>query len=278
MRRCRSTRRAAPLESVAPLARAPPRRSRWRTRAEPVSISISSPVSASSTVERPTSGSSRSRGSLTCSATTIVPPPHAPQRAPQRRHRRRRIARALKIREHEHHRAPLGHRVDELERARRRRCRGARGRQLSTSRTSREHMLATFARRHEAPRSDPRRARGRRLSLLRTADSASTQAISASISRLRALAEPKSPEALTSTASRMRELALLAVLLDERVAGARGDVPVDGAHLVAGHVLAHLVEVHAAAAKHRVKAAGERVGGEAPRANVDAPHLASRSL
>ena len=44
-----------------------------------------------------------------------------------------------------------------------------------------------------------------------------------------------------------REVALLHELLHVGRAHARGDVPVDGAHLVAGGVLAHLGELHAAA-------------------------------
>ena len=54
-----------------------------------------------------------------------------------------------------------------------------------------------------------------------------------------------------------RELALLAVLLDEGAAGARRRVPVDRADVVAGLVFAELVEVHAAAAEARLDAALE---------------------
>ena len=46
-----------------------------------------------------------------------------------------------------------------------------------------------------------------------------------------------------------RELPLLAVLLHERAAGAGRRVPVDRPHVVAGRILAHLVEVHAAPLK-----------------------------
>ena len=47
-----------------------------------------------------------------------------------------------------------------------------------------------------------------------------------------------------------RQLALLDEPLDVRLAGARGDVPVDRADVVAGHVRAHLVELHAASLEH----------------------------
>ena len=46
------------------------------------------------------------------------------------------------------------------------------------------------------------------------------------------------------------ELALLDESLDVRLAGARGDVPVDRADVVAGDVRTHLVELHAAPFEH----------------------------
>ena len=56
------------------------------------------------------------------------------------------------------------------------------------------------------------------------------------------------------------ELALLDVLLAVRLAAARGDVPVDVAHVVAELVLHHLIELAAAAAEGgAVLAAEQRV-------------------
>ena len=68
-----------------------------------------------------------------------------------------------------------------------------------------------------------------------------------------------------------RQLPLLAVLLDERVTGARGRAPVDGPDVVARLVFADLVEVHPAAAEARLHAAVERVRAESTRADLDAP-------
>ena len=46
--------------------------------------------------------------------------------------------------------------------------------------------------------------------------------------------------------------------LHERMAQPRGDVPVDGANLVAGQVFAHLLELHAVALEHAMVLARER--------------------
>jgi len=67
--------------------------------------------------------------------------------------------------------------------------------------------------------------------------------------------------------------ALLSVLLDERASRTRRHVPVDGAHLVAGHVFAHFFEVHAPAPEHRVELSGQGVGGEPACANIDETDL-----
>ena len=66
-----------------------------------------------------------------------------------------------------------------------------------------------------------------------------------------------------------RQLAFLGELLDERPTGASGDVPVNRAHFVAGHVLAHFVEVHAAAAEDRVILAGQRIVDEPAGPDLD---------
>ena len=68
-----------------------------------------------------------------------------------------------------------------------------------------------------------------------------------------------------------REFALLDEFLDERMVHPRGDVPVNGAHVVAGLVFAHLVEVHALAFEDGMVLARERFGHDAVRANLDLP-------
>ena len=70
-----------------------------------------------------------------------------------------------------------------------------------------------------------------------------------------------------------RQLALLAELLDERPARARGDIPVDRAYLISGDVLADLVEVDAAATERRVVATGERVVDEHAGAQLELADL-----
>ena len=68
-----------------------------------------------------------------------------------------------------------------------------------------------------------------------------------------------------------RELALLDELLDERMVHARGDVPVNRAHVVAGLVFAYLVEVHTLALEDGMVLARERFGHDAVRAQLDLP-------
>ncbi len=70
------------------------------------------------------------------------------------------------------------------------------------------------------------------------------------------------------------ELALFGEFLDEGPAGARRDIPVDGAHFVAGAVFAHFVEVHAAALEHRMIFAGQAVIDHAAGADLQLPHAA----
>ena len=70
-----------------------------------------------------------------------------------------------------------------------------------------------------------------------------------------------------------REVALLDELLHVRRAHAGGDVPVDRAHLVAGRVLAHLGELHAAALEDRVVRPADPRLEDHPRADLDAPDL-----
>ena len=68
-----------------------------------------------------------------------------------------------------------------------------------------------------------------------------------------------------------REFAFLDELLDERMIHPRGDVPVNRAHVVAGLVFAHLVEVHALALEDGMVLARERFGHDAVRAQLDLP-------
>ena len=65
------------------------------------------------------------------------------------------------------------------------------------------------------------------------------------------------------------ELALLDVPLDVRAAHAGSDVPVDGAHLVAGLVLAHLGELHSLPLEHGAVLADEKRVDEAARAQLE---------
>ena len=67
-----------------------------------------------------------------------------------------------------------------------------------------------------------------------------------------------------------RQFALLAVALHERPAHAIGDVPINVAHLVAGDVLAQLLEIHAAPLEVAEVGAHHRVVDQAVGAHLDA--------
>src|ERR1700733_684229 len=75
-----------------------------------------------------------------------------------------------------------------------------------------------------------------------------------------------------------REFALLGEFLDERPAGARRDIPVDGSHFIARAVFAHFVEVHAAALEYRLVGAGQAVVDHAARADLELAHAAHHGL
>jgi hypothetical protein len=70
-----------------------------------------------------------------------------------------------------------------------------------------------------------------------------------------------------------RPVALLARHAHVRRAGAGGDLPVDGADVVAGQVGADLLELEAAAAQPRGAAAGQRASDRLPRQEVEAARL-----
>ena len=101
-------------------------------------------------------------------------------------------------------------------------------------------------------------------SLLRMAEKASTAATSAARSLFSCVPLPKRLEALMSTTQHDGHFALLDKFLDVRRAGAGGDVPVDGADVVAGHIFAHLVELHALALEDGVVLPGEHVVDRVP--------------
>ena len=70
------------------------------------------------------------------------------------------------------------------------------------------------------------------------------------------------------------ELALLEIALDVGRAEAGGDVPVDGADVVAGLVLAHFGELDPAAAERAGVLAGHDVAHEVAGGDLQPPHLA----
>jgi hypothetical protein len=109
------------------------------------------------------------------------------------------------------------------------------------------------------------------LSLLRIAENASTEAISAASSRFGLVARAEQAGAAHVHDEHEREFAFLDELLDERMVHPRGDVPVNRAHVVAGLVFAHLVEVHALALEDGMILARERFGHDAVRAQLDLP-------
>ena len=71
-----------------------------------------------------------------------------------------------------------------------------------------------------------------------------------------------------------RQLAFLDEALDERMAHARGDVPIDGANVVAGLVGADFLEGEAGAFEDGVVLAAEQILDGAPRRQLQAPDLA----
>src|SRR5262249_8435 len=73
-----------------------------------------------------------------------------------------------------------------------------------------------------------------------------------------------------------RQVPLLDVLLDERRTHARGDVPVDAPHVIAGLVRAHLGELHAAPLEHRVIVARHALVDQAIGGDLDAAYLAQQ--
>jgi hypothetical protein len=109
-------------------------------------------------------------------------------------------------------------------------------------------------------------------SLLRTADIASDAATSATISLLNRPRVPKRCEPERSTISSTLSSRSSTYFFTNTLAGAGGDVPVDGAHVVAREVLAHLHELDPLPLEHRVVLAAEARGHQPARAQLDAPH------
>ena len=68
------------------------------------------------------------------------------------------------------------------------------------------------------------------------------------------------------------ELALFAVFLDVRSVHARGDVPIDAPHVVAGLVLADLLEIEPGPAKDTAVGAHESLVGEDARLDLHLLH------
>jgi hypothetical protein len=112
------------------------------------------------------------------------------------------------------------------------------------------------------------------LSPLSTADSARSAHSSTAASSFERAARAEVLRVADVAQEHHRQLALLDVALDVGLAGARGDVPVDRAHVVAGHVRAHLVELHAAALEDRQVRAGHHVRDLATGHELDALDLA----
>jgi hypothetical protein len=70
------------------------------------------------------------------------------------------------------------------------------------------------------------------------------------------------------------QLPLLDKFLHEGLPGSGGDLPVNGSHFIPRHVLAHLVEVHAAAFEDRVVLAGQGVIHQSVGLDLDLANLA----
>ena len=201
----------------------------------------------------------------------VVPASNHAQRAPQRRQHMGGIASALEIRENAHHGAPPGHGVDEIE------C--VRDVCATTFRLTAQHlahdaqhMLTTLARWNEC------------LDLVGEQDQPDLVVIAngrerehAGDLRLDLALGVRGRAEVAGGAHVDREhdgqFALLPVLLDERAPGTRRHVPVDGAHLVAGHVFAYFFEIHAPAPEHRVELSSQGIGGKPARANIDETDL-----
>ncbi len=247
---------------------------RARCAALPVSTSTTSPVSASSRVSRPTDGSSRSCRSPVRMVTTscrrasarssgeLSATPFAPTRKSERTTT---TARRLQALAHARGAPPRGS------------SRGPSGSKATRSRTRRRVCARP-------------RAGGTNVSTVSVKSDEADAVIAAErreredardLDRLLALG--RVPGAERAGRAHVddeddRELALFAVLLDERAARARRRVPVDRADVVARLVFAELVEVHPATAEARLHAAVERVVAEAPRADLDAARLLGDAL
>ena len=70
------------------------------------------------------------------------------------------------------------------------------------------------------------------------------------------------------------QFALLGEELDVRLAGARGDIPIDGADIIARHIVSNTIEIHAAALEDAGIAPGQRVIDEPVGADFHPPDAA----
>ena len=102
---------------------------------------------------------------------------------------------------------------------------------------------------------------------------ASTAASSAATSRFCCSRVPNCWLPLQSTSQQDGQLAFLDEALDEGMAHAGGDVPVDGADVVAGLILADLLEGDAAALEDGVIFAAEQVLDGPPGLQLQATNL-----
>ena len=137
-------------------------------------------------------------------------------------------------------------------------------------------MRAAARGRNEVLDALARPAPGPTRSLLRIAANPSTAHSSAASSRFSAPAVPKRIERDTSTTSMTVSSRSSTKRLTYGRADARGHVPVDVAHFVAGHVGAHLLELDAAPLEDALGLAREQVLDQVAAADLEPPDLAQQ--
>ena len=248
---------------AAPLARPPPRAKRSRSRSLRVSTRRRRPVSGSTSQSSPTFGSSCSRASRISTATHVVARGELQQlpaasRAGRGSPRRRRPAHAGGPRPPSRAKAE----TNEV-------GAGARGSCSSRSAPSSPSRPGpALARRQELAARSPNATTPSRLPR-RVATCASASATPSATSALRRSAVPNCIEARRVEHDPGRQHALREMDAYVRYARARGDVPVDPPHVVAGLVRAHLSELGAHAEPRRAVVAGEQAFDPAPDRQVE---------